>query len=900
MESALVPGLAHLFSCLGRSVLKHGGKALSSLVPFGEVLYEVARDACEEYRRESGEAMLRADLEEAARASVEDARRAAEEVLLHSSEEQSDRVRQALVGWLTQIPASVRQSLRPAVRPGWHHTAKGVAPGAGGSGRLPPPAGPPRFRAGDRPLAADWELVELLGKGGFGEVWRARHIHQTRKKPVALKFCLDPVAATTLRNEAALHDLLDRVREEAAGPGIVALLETFLGNDPPCLMYEYIDGGDLAGLARDLHAQRRMNADRATELTRRLATIVALAHRLTPPLVHRDLKLSNVLVRRAANEQHDLVVADLGIGGLAATQALRDQSARPTLGGILPTALRGAHTPLYASPQQARGAPPDPRDDVHALGVIWYQLLTGDLHLLSIPPDWRDVAEERGLTSRLLDVLAGCLSSRAEKRPGDASALAQLLAGGSPPVPSAISVVPVAVPPPRPPDDPAPRMATNLQRLRETERLEVWVRQRLQGWNHHDWLALLEELERAGFAPLDHAQLGAALEQIRLEQRQREAEREAEARRRKSEQAVREAKNRPSVAPPPPPPAPPASKSPVDKPVEITHERVIDFPLPGAWESAGATVGGWGQMTPLANTPGKLTIRPYSRYLVKVGSNVTDADLACLRELWGTTALVWVMLNECKLITDLGLSHLRGLTRLECLRISLAPNVTDAGLEHLAPLTALRMLDLDGCPAVSDAGLTHLAGLRQLTSLTLKGCRVTDKGLAHLSGLAQLSKLEVKDCPVQGTGLQHLTELSSLQDLTLQACPLTEGGLAPLRRLRRLRRLYFYECSTLTETAMGHVGAVSTVEWLKFWCCPQVTDAHLAALVREGALQALTNLDLTGCEQVTDAGMAHLRQLPALKSLTLHGSGVKRGPTYWMGVSQLARLQRSRGCEVYI
>src|SRR5207253_11235524 len=43
----------------------------------------------------------------------------------------------------------------------------------------------------------------------------------------------------------------------------------------------------------------------------------------------------------------------------------------------LSTSLRGAHTPIYASPQQVRGEAPDPRDDVHALGVIWYQLLTG-------------------------------------------------------------------------------------------------------------------------------------------------------------------------------------------------------------------------------------------------------------------------------------------------------------------------------------------------------------------------------------------------------------------------------------------------------------------------------------------------------------------------------------------
>ena len=63
----------------------------------------------------------------------------------------------------------------------------------------------------------------------------AKHLHQSRKKPVALKFCLDPVAAATLRNEAALHDHLDRVREEASAPGIVPLLETYLIRRPSML-----------------------------------------------------------------------------------------------------------------------------------------------------------------------------------------------------------------------------------------------------------------------------------------------------------------------------------------------------------------------------------------------------------------------------------------------------------------------------------------------------------------------------------------------------------------------------------------------------------------------------------------------------------------------------------------
>src|SRR5207244_2260959 len=92
-----------------------------------------------------------------------------------------------------------------------------------------------------------------------------------------------------------------------------------------------------------------------------LADAVAFAHRLSPAVVHRDLKPANVLVRRGSDNRLSVCVTDFGIGGVEARHSLV-QSRKPS-GLSLATALRGSHTPLYASPQQARGDPPDPRDD---------------------------------------------------------------------------------------------------------------------------------------------------------------------------------------------------------------------------------------------------------------------------------------------------------------------------------------------------------------------------------------------------------------------------------------------------------------------------------------------------------------------------------------------------------
>src|SRR5262249_54273613 len=119
----------------------------------------------------------------------------------------------------------------------------------------------------------------------------------------------------------------------------------------PCLEYEYVAGGDLAGLAYQQMQkhQGKVPPSLARNIIRNLARAMTHPHRLTPPIVHRDLKPANILVQRVADGTVTFRITDFGIGGVAASKAIEEARGSST-GHFQTTALRGAHTPLYAGP----------------------------------------------------------------------------------------------------------------------------------------------------------------------------------------------------------------------------------------------------------------------------------------------------------------------------------------------------------------------------------------------------------------------------------------------------------------------------------------------------------------------------------------------------------------------
>jgi len=386
-------------------------------------LAEIAENVWNEWAKGRQEKELKAEIEALLQSSPEAVRGEVNQIVEELAGNSPEKVKRALHGYLCRVPESIRQVTR---RPS---DLTGVT--------IPPclvlrrssdllqllPRKPPRFQPGDRPIASvDWELSELLGIGGFGEVWKAHHTHFKTHPPVALKFCLDPAARERLlKHEAAL---CIRVQQQVKHPGIVQLQQTFLSADPPCLQYEYINGGDLAGLITDWHALGGPRPHQmAVKLILHLSQTVGFTHRLDPPIVHRDLKPANILLQKTTDGTA-IKVADYGIGGIATSSGGEPADAKRGSLLNLTDSVRGAFSDLYASPEQMRGQPPDPRDDVHAIGVIWYQMLTGDL--TSGRPSgsaWKRKLESEGMSKEMTNLLESCFEAR-DDRPADGSVLA--------------------------------------------------------------------------------------------------------------------------------------------------------------------------------------------------------------------------------------------------------------------------------------------------------------------------------------------------------------------------------------------------------------------------------------------------------------------------------------------
>jgi formylglycine-generating enzyme required for sulfatase activity len=438
---------AILLSCIARAAVKN----VVNFFTFG-LAGDFLIDAWDAWHKDTDEAQRKREVEQLAAAPVGSVREAAQQAAAQAVGPGHPADQQRLAECLANVPAAIRRSLRSPRDPSGKTLPPGRRLASKDDLRALLPLAPSRFKVGDNPVG-DWELVELLGVGGFGEVWKAVNPHMPGQPPVALKFCTDAEAKHRLLTHEAR--ILGQLQARARLPGIVPLLRTHLKADPPCLEFEFVEGGDLAGAIRDWHANGPPDPALIASHVRDIAAAVGQAHRLSPPVVHRDIKPGNILLQKDGPGGTRFVVADFGIGGIAAHQAAQ-QTRRGTFATGARTVVAGSYTALYASPQQMEAAEPDPRDDVYSLGVVWHQMLTGDLNRGAPGGDaWKERLKSRGMAPPLISLLVSTIEHDREDRPENAEAFAQkLTALLKPSPPQAIPVVlpaqPVPVPKPQP------------------------------------------------------------------------------------------------------------------------------------------------------------------------------------------------------------------------------------------------------------------------------------------------------------------------------------------------------------------------------------------------------------------------------------------------------------------
>src|SRR5713101_1625668 len=217
---------------------------------------------------------------------------------------------------------------------------------------------------GEPILDGRYQLEKRLGQGGMGVVFKARHIFL--KTQHAIKIILpdlvgnDPKLVTRFRQEALAAAA---IRHQ----NIIAVTDFgVVRGTMPFLVMEFIQGKSLQDIMAEEGA---MSPLRASELIQPVCAGIAAAHR--QKIVHRDLKPLNVMIQNGVPISEGTKILDFGLAKIKSGELLGSFIAAQTTG------LMGS--PFYMAPEQWGDDPPDARADVYSLGVMFYQMLAGEV-----------------------------------------------------------------------------------------------------------------------------------------------------------------------------------------------------------------------------------------------------------------------------------------------------------------------------------------------------------------------------------------------------------------------------------------------------------------------------------------------------------------------------------------
>lgn len=261
-------------------------------------------------------------------------------------------------------------------------------------------------------FADRYQILELVGRGSMGVVYKARH--ELMGRVVAIKMLrsvlqLDERSIKRFEREARAASRLDH-------PNVIIVHDFGLTeNRQPYLVMDFVSGQTLYSIQK---RERILRPDRAVHIFTQVCD--ALHHAHVQGVVHRDLKPSNIMVMQRDDDPNFVKVFDLGIAKIAWAESEHEQEALTATGEV-------CGSPVYLSPEQCTHSPVDHRTDIYSLGVVMYELLTGVpplmgetvydtiyLHVHEPPPRFSEVCD-LPIPPRLEQIVMKALS----KDPGD-------------------------------------------------------------------------------------------------------------------------------------------------------------------------------------------------------------------------------------------------------------------------------------------------------------------------------------------------------------------------------------------------------------------------------------------------------------------------------------------------
>jgi TM2 domain-containing membrane protein YozV/predicted Ser/Thr protein kinase len=298
----------------------------------------------------------------------------------------------------------------------------GTEPGSGGVGRFVPPPVEEIAK-----LFPQFEILSLIGKGGMGAVYKAR-------QPALDRFVALKVLPPAVANDPGFAERFNREARALARlshPNIVVVYDFGTAGALNYLVMEFVDGTNL----REVEQAGKLSSEQALAIVPQICEALQFAH--NEGIVHRDIKPENLLVDKKGRVK----ITDFGIAKILDVPAGK-------------VALTGAKdvvgTPHYMAPEQIeKPQTVDHRADIYSLGVVFYEMLTGELPLGKFAPPSKKVQVD----VRLDEVVLHTLEKEPERRYQQASQVktdVETIAGTPPTIGRAGAVPPVH--PGRPPE----------------------------------------------------------------------------------------------------------------------------------------------------------------------------------------------------------------------------------------------------------------------------------------------------------------------------------------------------------------------------------------------------------------------------------------------------------------